>query len=491
MDRSTLGLRLESLTPPRREISRIWRALRSVDRAFIRLILGDVAMLAESPIDRTFLRTAVEFWDPQHAVFNFQGTGLTPTVEDQLSVFLGISTEEVPRELHQGWDHGVRITWLLDWTHLQALRPTVESYQHNTYHGFLLLIFGTLLFPHASNLIDKALAQVVLQAVEGHSCVETLLAETIRSLDYVREVRRDRMRGSLHLLQIWFLAHIGPFCSSHPFFYITDDCLMIARLLPMFRPPECSFSERRQFLEDLTPTQFLWAARWNPGGPMIMGLIRQLGGLRDIPTEASRLVYRILWADSASSVVERFLQVREIRQLWDTSVIQNLYFPEHPTDEEQTFSATSAYVAQFYSQDLVPVHRPRTAPIPQVPPAVASEAESSAQGAMRMELQSIREKRDRLRCVLVDTRAELADYRELQRELAQTCARSNNNRTYTLMDTESEEVSFAAMTHVPVIDLVSDPLLPPPAPTAIPLPLAAFLSVDSAVHVTSPLAMPM
>ncbi|XP_031392180.1 uncharacterized protein LOC116204241 [Punica granatum] len=33
---------------------------------------------------------------------------------------------------------------------------------------------------------------------------------------------------------------------------------------------------------------------------------------------------------------------------------------------------------------------------------------------MRTELQSIREERDRLRCELVDTRAELADYRELQ-----------------------------------------------------------------------------
>ncbi|OWM88499.1 hypothetical protein CDL15_Pgr011730 [Punica granatum] len=37
---------------------------------------------------------------------------------------------------------------------------------------------------------------------------------------------------------------------------------------------------------------------------------------------------------------------------------------------------------------------------------------------MRAKLQAIREERDRLRCELVDSRAEVADYRELQTELA-------------------------------------------------------------------------
>ncbi|XP_031394296.1 actin cytoskeleton-regulatory complex protein PAN1-like [Punica granatum] len=46
---------------------------------------------------------------------------------------------------------------------------------------------------------------------------------------------------------------------------------------------------------------------------------------------------------------------------------------------------------------------------------------------------------------------------------------------------ESEEASFAVMTHVPAVYPVSDLLSPPPAPTAVPLPPAAFLSADSAV----------
>ncbi|OWM75281.1 hypothetical protein CDL15_Pgr020945 [Punica granatum] len=42
---------------------------------------------------------------------------------------------------------------------------------------------------------------------------------------------------------------------------------------------------------------------------------------------------------------------------------------------------------------------------------------------MRAELQSIREERDRLRCELVDSRAEVADYKELQTELTRARAR--------------------------------------------------------------------
>ncbi|PKI42436.1 hypothetical protein CRG98_037167 [Punica granatum] len=217
-ERSTPCLRLESLTPPSREITCILKAFRPVDRAFICLIIGDISMLAESPIDWAFLRTAIEFWDTQHAVFNFLGTELTPTVEEymaliqramptrniilpnqfaviqsQLSILLGLRTEEVQHEMQNGWEHSVRTTWLLNWTHIRAHRATGESYQRDACHRFLLLIFETLLFLHALNIIDEALAQVVPQAVGGHSYVEALLVETVQSLDYVREIRRGRM----------------------------------------------------------------------------------------------------------------------------------------------------------------------------------------------------------------------------------------------------------------------------------------------------------
>ncbi|PKI61303.1 hypothetical protein CRG98_018294 [Punica granatum] len=337
MDAPAPGLRLESITPPRQEITRIWRTLRPVDRSFIQGIIGDVVMFIEVPMDWIFLRTAIEFWDPQHAVFNFQGTELAPTIEEYTALIQRPTPTTqgifVPNPF-AGWDNGIRIAWLSNWTFLRALTPSTGSYQRDTCHGFLLLIFGTLLFLYAPNLIDGAIAQVVLQAVGGHSYVEALLAETVRSLDYVREVQRGRMRGSPHLLQGWLLAHIRPFCSSHPFSYIADERSLIACLVPVFPPPERSFLEWRHFWRELTRARFLWVARWNPGGPMItrcpgivgvpllshLGstlifpgrVIRQLGGLQDILVEVDRLPYRIQWADSTSTTPTRFLQGTDV-----------------------------------------------------------------------------------------------------------------------------------------------------------------------------------
>ncbi|OWM63033.1 hypothetical protein CDL15_Pgr026207 [Punica granatum] len=105
-------------------------------------------------------------------------------------------------------------------------------------------------------------------------------------------------------------------------------------------------------------------------------------------------------------------------------VIQRLYFPEHPIDEERALFATLAYVAQFHSQGSVSPRRPHNAPISRAASAVTPEVESSAQAALCTELQSIREERDRLRCELVDSHAEVEDYRELQGELTQTRARA-------------------------------------------------------------------
>ncbi|PKI38254.1 hypothetical protein CRG98_041353 [Punica granatum] len=256
MDRPAPGLRLEAITPPRQEIMRIWRTLRPVDRAFIQGIIGDVVMLTETPVDWIFLRTAAEFWDPQHAVFNFQGTELAPTIEE--------------------------------------------------------------------------------------------------------------MRGSLHLLQVWLLAHIRPFCSSHPFSYIADERSLIERLVSVFPPPEHSFSEWRHFWGELTPARFLWVARWNPGGPMITGCPGIVGVL--------------LLSHLGSTLI----------------------FPGRGSTSPQWS---------------------HTVPIPRVAPTSAPEAESSTQAAMRAKLQSIGEERDRLRCELVDSRAEVSDYRELQMELARARAR--------------------------------------------------------------------
>ncbi|PKI71768.1 hypothetical protein CRG98_007834 [Punica granatum] len=196
------------------------------------------------------------------------------------------------------------------------------------------------------------------------------------------------MRGFPHLLQTWLLAHVRPFCSSHPFSYISDERSLIERLAPVIPPPDHSFSEWRRFWRELTPAHFLWVARWNPDDPMITGC----PGIVGVPL---------------------------LSHLGST-----LIFPgRHPTDEERAFSATSAYVARFYPQGSTPPQRSQATPTPRATSTLAPEAESSIQAAMHAKLRAVKEERDRLRCELVDSRAEVADYRELQTELTRARAR--------------------------------------------------------------------
>ncbi|PKI78886.1 hypothetical protein CRG98_000747 [Punica granatum] len=363
MDCSAPCPRLGRISSLGRQIMRIWRALCPIDQACIYEILGELPVLAELSIDWTLLRDAIGFWDPQHAVFNFQGTELTPTIEEytalierppatqdimvpnpfatissRLSVLLGIRIEEAHQELIHGWKCNIRIDWLIDWTHVRALNAQGCTYQRDVCHGFLLLVFGTVLFPSASTLIDRALTHVVFQVVEGCSYVEALMAETVRSLDYVQANRHGMMMGSLQNLQMWLLTHIQSFCLHHPFLNLIND-----QLFQEFRISRPNAFDWSRFMQQLTPEQFSWSASWNPGGSMTVRcpaitrlplishykctlvfpdrVIKQLDGLQDVPVEGNRAPYQIAWTESAPSASERFLRIRVIRQLWDTRLM--------------------------------------------------------------------------------------------------------------------------------------------------------------------------
>ncbi|OWM82737.1 hypothetical protein CDL15_Pgr024887 [Punica granatum] len=82
MDRSRPCPKLDIIITPSADITRLWNTFRPVDCAFLQLIIGDLPLLADSPVDWTLLRTAISFWDTQRAVFSFHGTELAPTVED-------------------------------------------------------------------------------------------------------------------------------------------------------------------------------------------------------------------------------------------------------------------------------------------------------------------------------------------------------------------------------------------------------------------------
>ncbi|PKI59463.1 hypothetical protein CRG98_020153 [Punica granatum] len=219
-----------------------------------------------------------------------------------------------------------------------------ESYQLDACHGFLLLIFGTILFPYSSNLIDGALAQVILQVVGGHSYVEAVLAETIRSLDYVREL-------------------------------VSSDNSVIYRISLQrriaFHTASCGQTRQLHF-----QTGFYRLGKFDACGT--------LASFRNFTSRSIPLMM---------SELSQLLQ-----HMWLSSI------------------RTGSHLFVGYARHEFRRHHKQT----------FQTSESSIQGAMRTELQSISEERDRLCCELVNTRSELTDHRELQRELAQTRSRVAN-----------------------------------------------------------------
>ncbi|PKI36385.1 hypothetical protein CRG98_043226 [Punica granatum] len=170
----------------------------------------------------------------------------------------------------------------------------------------------------------------------------------------------------------------------HPVSYIIKACSFIKRLLHVSNQPSAMSSNANSLCKTSHLDNFLWSARWSPGGPVaiecsaIAGLPlithlgsililpdrvnRQLGGLQDIPTEGGRTAYHLTRANTAPSAAERSLRVKEVQRLWGTRIMQRLYYPEHSTDEERAISATLAYVARFHPQGLEPTHQPRATP---------------------------------------------------------------------------------------------------------------------------------
>ncbi|PKI68961.1 hypothetical protein CRG98_010641 [Punica granatum] len=73
---------LDRVTPPLEEINRVWTSLHQVDRDYITAYTRDVPLLSTRRADWDFLGAAVMFWDPTHAIFNIQGTELTPIIEE-------------------------------------------------------------------------------------------------------------------------------------------------------------------------------------------------------------------------------------------------------------------------------------------------------------------------------------------------------------------------------------------------------------------------
>ncbi|PKI78953.1 hypothetical protein CRG98_000665 [Punica granatum] len=412
MDRPAPGLRLEAITPPRQDIMRIWRTLRLVDQAFIRGIIGDMVMFTETPVDWICLRTATEFWDPEHAVFNFQETELAPTIEEYTAL-------------------------------IQRPTPTTQG----------------IFVPNPFATIRGQLSSLL----------------GIPTQDIHEELTKDGITASgsrcLGIVGVPLLSHLG-------------STLIFPGLV-----------------------------------------IRQLSGLQDIPAEADRLPFRIQWVNSTSTAPARFQQIREIRHQRDASTIQRLYFPEHPTDEERAFSSTSAMAEEDrvdISEEVnppTPAHSqpsPTHAPPPPTPtgmlpaysgaPPTHFQPPTSLGAPLARTSQTSSASDDQARIAALEgtvnqMATNMAELLALLRGPNRASSSSTpppgqeptTDQTPWVQPTqapENMEVPAPPTLHTSMAHHFTSPYPPPPAPTAVPLPPATFLSSVQVLPAPPPISIP-
>ncbi|PKI49433.1 hypothetical protein CRG98_030165 [Punica granatum] len=299
--------RLDRVTPPLEEITRIWRALRPVDRRYISAFVGDIPLLVTRHVDWNFLEAAIAFWNPSRAVFDIQEPNFHTARPTLVSRLLGVPTTRLNAELAYSGSTEIAIEKLLFFIESRAHRVQGDFLRKDLCHAVLLLIFGTILFPRSHSLINAALASVVLQVVVGRGYEVALVAETIRSLDRVLRICDRRIRGSPMLLQIWLQSHANPLRLVRSIMYFNGPESIISRLLPLLR-----VEERKTVPEDTVRTRF-----------------------------------EHTWREDQTPV-DRQSNVEQVLDEWQTVITERPYFPEHLTLDERDFQATKEYILRFY-----------------------------------------------------------------------------------------------------------------------------------------------
>ncbi|PKI66180.1 hypothetical protein CRG98_013433 [Punica granatum] len=346
-------------------------------------------MLSTRRVGWNFLGATVTFWDSTHAIFNIQGTELTPTIEEYRTL---ISRTVVA---HSIVEPNLRTTQLVLVSRL--VRVTDLSYMPNC----------------VANRIDAALASFVLQVVGGYGYEVALMAETIESLDRVTQITNQRLRGSPILLQIWLQSHASPFGLVRPILFFNCSESIISRLLPLMRVEEHKISEWIKIFREVSPKGFKWRVAWMPPGAMALRchdfngipllshvgstiyfparVMRQFGSLQTVPEDTARTRFQHTWREDQTSV-DCQSDIQQVLSAWHTAVTELPYFHEHPTQDEWDFQATEEYILHFYR--WIPLAQEDFTGSPRPEGSTPYGAPSTSSMAVQAELTNLRSERD-------------------------------------------------------------------------------------------------
>ena len=373
-----------------------------VQQSFIKDRLGPILYLPKVHVPAALFRALTHLWEPKEVAFCLGPHILSPTIEEYarllqapptsegiytpnmdqgppriISEFLGIKRGPVITALQDCNEHCIRLSALMEWfgTREDFIKKRdifctpFDHWEDNRVNAFIAAAFATILFPHGDMFIHYRVVELVAQYLAGKSYIPALLAEQIRSLNYIKTKGQGNFKASMHLLITWFASHTEDYGHN-----LANGALVSVKynLIQSFtervhiedNEPTWSWLD---ILEDMTPEAFIWKARWfkcpaailgckeYPAVPLIgitgctgyypASVIRQYGMLQDITIKPELEPATLDYLDPKKIPAAIKARVGQIKALWDTREVRPVYEIDPENKETRRYKATRWYIA--------------------------------------------------------------------------------------------------------------------------------------------------
>ncbi|XVF23419.1 hypothetical protein REPUB_Repub13aG0036300 [Reevesia pubescens] len=208
-------------------LSEIWNQWGSRKQEAFTEKYGDLALLLRVKVDEGLVGVVVQFWDPSYRCFSFGKEDMTPTIEEystllriqpkdksmvywkepkkskyqnRVSRILGIDGNNIEGSV-KGESHG--IPWNLLKPHIMG-----DSNEEQSIELFALAIYGLVVFPKVLGHIEISVIDFFGQ-VSGKKIdpAPSIVAETIRTLNFCKRKGKGRLLACTQLLYIWVQSH--------------------------------------------------------------------------------------------------------------------------------------------------------------------------------------------------------------------------------------------------------------------------------------------
>ncbi|GMI71424.1 hypothetical protein HRI_000811700 [Hibiscus trionum] len=264
------------------ELAEIWGQWKTDQRQMLYDAYGDIAYLLQVHADKGLIRAMAQFWNPLYNCFTFNGEDMTPTIEEytallhlrkvhefeiyvkgaqpktykeKLMILTGTSMSWVEAQF-QGKGGSEAIAW-------DRLRGLIHSHPEprKQVDIFALGIYGLIIFPKVVGHIEVSVIDLFGELELGLNLVPAILAETFRSLNFLKRHEGVYFIGCVQLLTVWMHSHLGAKRKLSRRVH-TPQYPPLREFLTEETKKEKSSGEWESILRDLRLEDITWRAYW-------------------------------------------------------------------------------------------------------------------------------------------------------------------------------------------------------------------------------------